>query len=115
MCIRDRVTPLGEGVYELTTVEGNVNSCVRRYRYRYDATPKERYKNTVSYTHLTRTRAEICCQRIHDLMGVRAMEWPFVSVILPVRNEEKFIVDCTKSIFEQDYPRSQMELSLIHI
>ena len=41
------------------------------------------------------------------------MEWPFVSVILPVRNEEKFIVDCTRSIFAQDYPREKMEVIFV--
>lgn len=45
IAIVETVTPLGDGVYELTTVEGNVNSCVRRYRYRYDATPQTRYRN----------------------------------------------------------------------
>lgn len=41
------------------------------------------------------------------------MQWPFVSIILPVRNEEKFIVDCTKSIFAQDYPRDKMEVIFV--
>lgn len=38
---------LGDGVYELTTLEGNVNSTVKRYRYRYDLTPKKAYHNMV--------------------------------------------------------------------
>lgn len=41
------------------------------------------------------------------------MQWPFISVILPVRNEEKFIVDCTESIFAQDYPRDKMEVIFV--
>ena len=38
------------------------------------------------------------------------MQLPFISVILPVRNEEKFINACVASIFSQDYPAE-----LIHI
>lgn len=41
------------------------------------------------------------------------MEWPFVSIILPVRNEEKYIIECTKSIFAQDYPRECMEVIFV--
>lgn len=29
---------------------------------------------------------------------------PFVSVILPIRNEEQFIARCLTAILEQDYP-----------
>ena len=36
---------VGDGVYELTTIEGNLNSTVRRINYRYDATPKRQYYN----------------------------------------------------------------------
>ena len=43
--IVESVTPLGDGLYELTTIEGNVNSTVKRMNYRYDATPKKRYYN----------------------------------------------------------------------
>lgn len=45
IAIIETVTPLGDDIYELTTIEGNINSCVRRYRYRYDATPKARNMN----------------------------------------------------------------------
>ena len=37
-----------------------------------------------------------------DKLGVRRMQLPFISVILPVRNEEKFIAACVDSIFSQD-------------
>ena len=41
---------MGDGVYELTTIEGNLNSTVRRINYRYDATPKRQYYNCLLYT-----------------------------------------------------------------
>lgn len=43
--IVETVTDLGDGVYELTTLEGNVNSTIKRMNYRYDATPKRKYYN----------------------------------------------------------------------
>lgn len=43
--IVESVTELGDGVYELTTVEGNINSTIKRMNYRYDATPKKKYYN----------------------------------------------------------------------
>lgn len=41
------------------------------------------------------------------------MQMPFISVILPVRNEERFITACVASIFEQDYPQEQMEVIFV--
>ncbi|MBU2463244.1 MAG: glycosyltransferase, partial [Candidatus Edwardsbacteria bacterium] len=38
---------------------------------------------------------------------------PFVSIILPVRNEEKFIIPCLQSIFLQDYPSDKFEVIII--
>ena len=38
---------------------------------------------------------------------------PFISVILPVRNEERYIDACVASIFAQDYPASQMEVIFV--
>ena len=43
--IVESVRELGEGMYELTTIEGNVNSTIKRMNYRYDATPKKKYYN----------------------------------------------------------------------
>lgn len=45
IAIVESVTDLGDDVYELTTIEGNINSSVRRINYRYDATPKRKYYN----------------------------------------------------------------------
>lgn len=41
------------------------------------------------------------------------MQLPFISVILPVRNEEKYIEACVASIFAQDYPAEQMEVLFV--
>lgn len=45
VAIVESVREMGDGVYELTTIEGNLNSTVRRINYRYDATPKRQYYN----------------------------------------------------------------------
>ena len=34
---------------------------------------------------------------------------PFISVIMPVYNEEKYIDECVQSLLKQDYPRDRME------
>ena len=38
---------------------------------------------------------------------------PFVSIILPVRNESKYIIPCLRSIAAQDYPKDLMELLIV--
>ena len=43
--IVESVRDLGGGLYELTTIEGNLNSTVRRINYRYNANPKRKYYN----------------------------------------------------------------------
>ena len=45
VAIVESVVELGDGIYELTTIEGNINTSVRRMNYRYDATPKKEYVN----------------------------------------------------------------------
>jgi succinoglycan biosynthesis protein ExoA len=37
----------------------------------------------------------------------------FVSVIIPVRNEEKFIARCLQSVVDQDYPQDRMEVLVV--
>ena len=46
------------------------------------------------------------CQTVNDTADVL----PFVSVVVPVRNEAAFIGDLVSSIFRQDYPADQMEV-----
>ena len=36
--------------------------------------------------------------------------WPFVSVVMPCRNEEAFIEECMGSVLAQDYPRDRLEI-----
>jgi len=38
---------------------------------------------------------------------------PFVSVIIPIRNEEKFISRCLQSVVDQDYPTDRMEVLVV--
>jgi succinoglycan biosynthesis protein ExoA len=41
------------------------------------------------------------------------MAQPFVSVLVPVRNEERYIERCLHSLAEQDYPRDRYEVIVI--
>jgi len=38
---------------------------------------------------------------------------PFVSIIIPCRNEEKFIGKCLDSIITQDYPKNKLEVLIV--
>jgi len=38
---------------------------------------------------------------------------PFVSIIIPCRNERRFIGDCIKSIIDNDYPKERLEVLVI--
>lgn len=38
---------------------------------------------------------------------------PMTSLIIPCRNEEKFIAECLDSVIEQDYPKEKMEVLVI--
>lgn len=38
---------------------------------------------------------------------------PFVSIIIPIRNEEEFIARCLQSVMDQDYPWDRMEVLVI--
>lgn len=42
-----------------------------------------------------------------------AEEFPFVSVIVPMRNEERYIERCIRSLTAQDYPRDRFEVIVI--
>lgn len=37
----------------------------------------------------------------------------YLSIVIPIRNEEKFIADTLKSMIEQDYPRDRFELLVV--
>lgn len=38
---------------------------------------------------------------------------PFISIVLPVRNEERYIEACVRSIFAQDYPADRLEVLFV--
>ena len=38
---------------------------------------------------------------------------PFVSVIIPIRNEEKYLAQCLQSVIAQDYPKDRMEILVV--
>ncbi|MBC8264243.1 MAG: glycosyltransferase family 2 protein [Anaerolineales bacterium] len=40
-------------------------------------------------------------------------DFPFVSVVIPVRDEEKFIAPCLQSVIDQDYPTGSMEVLVV--
>jgi succinoglycan biosynthesis protein ExoA len=43
----------------------------------------------------------------------RSEEFPFVSVIIPVRNEEKYIRQCMQSLLMNDYPPDRIEFIIV--
>ena len=63
--IVESVTPLGGSMYELTTVEGNINSTIKRMNYRYDAQPKDQYRNmsVIPEAEITRTNCQYTLQK----------------------------------------------------
>ena len=38
-----------------------------------------------------------------------------VSIIIPCRNEEKFIGKCVDSILKQDYPKDKLEILVVDV
>lgn len=65
IAIVESVRDMGDGVYELTTIEGNLDSRVRRLNYRYDATPNQRYYNmsVVPQSEITRENCQYTLQK----------------------------------------------------
>ena len=41
------------------------------------------------------------------------MEYPFISVIVGIRNEERFIEECIESLLNLDYPRDSYEILIV--
>jgi len=41
------------------------------------------------------------------------VDYPFVSVIVPVYNGEKTIAECVKSLLSQDYPKDRYEIIIV--
>ena len=65
VAIVESVTELGDGMYELTTIEGNVNSTIKRMNYRYDATPSKPYYNMfeIPEAEITRENCQYTVQK----------------------------------------------------
>ncbi|MDB5283768.1 MAG: hypothetical protein JWO06_2843 [Bacteroidota bacterium] len=46
-------------------------------------------------------------------ISISDADLPFVSVVIPVRNEADYIKDCLESIFKQNYPQDKFEVVVI--
>jgi cellulose synthase/poly-beta-1,6-N-acetylglucosamine synthase-like glycosyltransferase len=46
-------------------------------------------------------------------MGSICMKYPFVSVVVGIRNEEKFIEECVESLLDLDYPKDSYEIIIV--
>ena len=46
-------------------------------------------------------------------MGLICMEYPFVSVVVGIRNEERFIEECIESLLSLDYPQDSYEIIIV--
>jgi glycosyltransferase involved in cell wall biosynthesis len=55
--------------------------------------------------------SEITARR--DVVATGLDEWPFVSVILACRNEQKYIARCLDSILANDYPKDRVEVLVV--
>ena len=42
------------------------------------------------------------------------MSLPKISIIVPCRNEEKFISECLNSLLNQDYPKNKIEILVMN-
>jgi len=46
-------------------------------------------------------------------MGLVFMEYPFISVVVGIRNEERFIEECIESLLRLDYPQDSYEIIIV--
>ena len=46
-------------------------------------------------------------------MNITNKQIPFISVIIPMRNEEKYIQKCIESFINQDYPKNYFEIIVV--
>lgn len=46
-------------------------------------------------------------------MGLINMEYPFVSVVVGIRNEERYIEECINSLLNLDYPKDSYEIIIV--
>ena len=62
----ESVTEIEDGVWELTTLEGNVGSRLKHYCFRYTLTPKKKHKNYTAVPKDERTRDDVSYKLIDD-------------------------------------------------
>ena len=46
-------------------------------------------------------------------MGLIYMEHPFISVVVGIRNEERYIEECIDSLLNLDYPKDSYEIIIV--
>ena len=46
-------------------------------------------------------------------MNIKSNNHPFVSIVIPMRNEEKYIQKCIESFLSQDYPKDKFEIIVV--
>jgi cellulose synthase/poly-beta-1,6-N-acetylglucosamine synthase-like glycosyltransferase len=46
-------------------------------------------------------------------MGLICMEYPFVSIVVGIRNEERFIEECIESLLSLNYPKESYEIIIV--
>lgn len=65
IAIVESAAPLADGRYELTTIEGNVNSTIKRMNFRYDPAPKKPYYNmsVIPENEITRQGCQYTLQK----------------------------------------------------
>ncbi len=65
IAIVESVTALDDGRYELTTIEGNINSTIKRMNYRYNANPEKPYYNmsVIPENEITRMNCQYTLQK----------------------------------------------------
>ena len=65
IAIVESVMETGDGRYELTTIEGNVNSTIKRMNFRYDPAPKKPYFNmsVIPENEITRENCQYTLQK----------------------------------------------------
>lgn len=82
----------------MTPSQGGVRGMLRGYRRVLAHLRSSRPSGSAAVTHP---------------VAVEPVSRPFVSVVVPARNEEGFLGRCIDSILAQDYPRDRMEVVVV--
>lgn len=78
VAIVESVKPLGDDLYELTSIEGNLGSRIKRMNYRYSAAPKKKLVNmfTVPENEITRENCQYTLQKEDWYVTGFCETWP---------------------------------------